>query len=61
MRSLMNTTMAERTQVKEYVLKMFYHLNTLEILSGEIDVESQIDIIFESLPNFLISLSSIVV
>ena len=48
MRALINTKMAEGTLVREYVLKMFDHLNTLEILGGEIDVESQIDIIFES-------------
>ena len=44
----MNTKMAEGTLVKYHVLKMFDHLNTLEILGGEIDVESQIDIIIES-------------
>ena len=42
--------------------KMFDHLNTLDILGGEIDGESQIDIILESLLDFfLISLTSIVV
>ena len=62
MRALMNTKMAEGTPMREYILKMFGHLNTLEILGGEIDDESQIDMILESLPNFfLISLSSIVV
>ena len=44
----MNTKMTEETPVRDHVLKMFDHLNTLEILGGEIDVESQIDIIFES-------------
>ena len=49
--ALMNTNMAEGTSVRDNVLKMFDHLNTLEILDGEIDVESQIDIIFELLPD----------
>ena len=49
MKALMNTKMAEETPLREHVLKIFYHLNTLEILGGEIDVESQIDIILESL------------
>ena len=47
----MYTKMAEGTPVREHVLKMFDHLNTLEILGGEINVESQIDIILESRPN----------
>ena len=42
--------MAKETPMRDHVLKMFDHLNTLEILSGEIDAESQIDIILESLP-----------
>ena len=50
-RELMNTKMAKGTLVREHVLKIFDHLNTLEILGGEIDGESQIDIILESLPN----------
>ena len=47
----MNTKMAEETLVRDHVLKIFDHLNTLEILGGEIDAESQIDIILESLPD----------
>ena len=35
--------------MREHVLKIFVHLNTLEILGGEIDVESQTDIIIKSL------------
>ena len=45
----MNTKMAEGTLVRDHILKMFDHLNTLEILGGDIDVKSQIDIILESL------------
>ena len=47
MRVLMNTKMAEETPIREHILKMFDHLNTLEICGGEIDAESQIDIILE--------------
>ena len=50
MRALMNTTMVEEIPMRHHVLKIFDHLNTLEILGGEIDAESQIDIILESLP-----------
>ena len=57
----MDTKMTKKTLVREHVLKMFDHLNTLEILGGEIDIEFQIDIILESLPDFLIHLSSIVI
>ena len=49
MRVLMKTQMTEGTPVRDYILKIFDHLNTLEILSGEIDAESQIDIILELL------------
>ena len=37
--------------LREDVLKLFDHLNTREILGGEIDAESQINIILDSLPN----------
>ena len=49
MRSLINIKMAEETLVRDHVLKIFDHLNTLEILGGEINAESQIDIIIEPL------------
>ena len=51
MRAFMNTKMVERTLVRDHILKIFDHLNTREILGCETDVESQIDIILESLPN----------
>ena len=35
--------------MRDHDLKMFEHLNTLEILGGDIVVESQINIILESL------------
>ena len=51
MRALINIKMTEGTTVKDHVLKMFNYLNTLEILGGEIDGKSHIDIILESLPD----------
>ena len=36
MRALMNTKMVEETPMRDPFLKMFNHLNTLEILGGEI-------------------------
>ena len=44
-----NTNMAEGTPLRDYVSKIFVHLNTWEILGGELDADSQIDIILESL------------
>ena len=51
MKALMNTNMAEGTPVRDHVLKMIGHLNELEILGAEIDGETQIDILLQSLPN----------
>ena len=51
MRALINTKMAKETLVRYHVLKMFDHLNTFEILGGEINTKSQINIILESLPD----------
>ena len=42
--------MAEGTSVKEHCLRMIYHLNTLEVLGADIDGESQVDMIVQSLP-----------
>ena len=50
MKDRMNTTMAETTLVRDHVLKMIGLLNELEILGDEIDGESQVDIILQSLP-----------
>ena len=52
MRALMNSKIAEETLVGEHVLKLFDHLNTLDILGGEIYVESQINIILDSFNQF---------
>ena len=51
MKDLMNTTMAETTPVRDHVLKMIGLLNELEILGAEIDGQSQVDIILQSLPD----------
>ena len=40
MKVLLNTKMAEGTPVHDHVLKMISHMNKLEILGAEIDVES---------------------
>ena len=50
MRALLNTKMAEGTPVQDHILKMYSHLNELEILGTEIDGESQVDIMLMSLP-----------
>ena len=50
MRALLNTKMVEGTSVRDHVLKMIGHLNELEILGAKIDGESQVDIVFMSLP-----------
>ena len=57
MKDLMNTTMAETTPVRDHVLKMIGLLNELEILGAEIDEESQVDIILQSLPNSISNFS----
>ena len=51
MKDLMKTIMAETTLVRDHVLKMIGLLNELEILGAEIDGESQVDVILQSLPD----------
>ena len=51
MRDLMNTTMVEGTSVRDHVLNMMSLLNELEILGAEIDGETEVDIILQSLPD----------
>ena len=51
MRALMNTKMAKKTPLRDHVQKIFDYLNTLQIIGGQIDVESEIDIILGSLPD----------
>ena len=50
MRQIYNTKMAEGTSVGEHCLKMISNLNTLEVLGADIDGESQVDMILQSLP-----------
>ncbi|XP_063942852.1 uncharacterized protein LOC135150472 [Daucus carota subsp. sativus] len=49
MKALMNTQMAEGTPIRDHVLKMMSHLNEIDILSAELDGETQIGIILMSL------------
>ena len=42
--------MAKGTSVREHCLKMISNLNTLEVLGVDIDGESQVDMILQSLP-----------
>ena len=49
MRQIYNTKMAEGTSVKEHCLRMISNLNTLEVLGTDIDGESQVDMILQSL------------
>ncbi|XXG88339.1 hypothetical protein AAC387_Pa12g0560 [Persea americana] len=50
MRTVMSTKMADETRVQDQVLKLMDSLNKLDVLGTEIDAESQVDIILESLP-----------
>ena len=49
MRQIYNTKMAEGTSVREHCLWMISNLNTLEVLGVDIDGESQVDMILQSL------------
>ena len=50
MRQIYITKMAEGTSVREHCLRMISNLNTLEVLGVNIDGESQVDMILQSLP-----------
>ena len=49
MRQIYNTKMTEGTSEREYCLRMIYNLNTLGVLDVDIDGESQVDMILQSL------------
>ena len=49
MRQIYNTKMAEGSSVREHCLTMISNLNTLEVLGADIDGESQVDMILQSL------------
>ncbi|XP_059627761.1 uncharacterized protein LOC132270605 [Cornus florida] len=50
MKQIMNARMPEGTPVGDHLLKMISVLNELEILGADIDGETQVDIILQSLP-----------
>ena len=50
MRQIYNTKMAKGTLVREHCHRMISNLNTLEVLGADIDGESQVDMILQSLP-----------
>ena len=49
MRQIYNTKMAEGSLVREHCLTMISNMNTLEVLGADIDGESQVDMILQSL------------
>ena len=49
MRQIYNTKMAEGSSVREHYFTMISNLNTLEVLGANIDGESQVDMILQSL------------
>ena len=51
MRQIYNTKMTESTSVREHCLRMISNLNILEVLGADIDGESQVDMILQSLPD----------
>src|SRR5713101_8251365 len=50
MRQIYNTKMAKGSSVREHCLTMISNLNTLEVLGADIDGESQVYMILQSLP-----------
>ncbi|XP_051138781.1 uncharacterized protein LOC127256688 [Andrographis paniculata] len=50
MRKIMTSFMPEGTSVREHVLKMMENLNEIELLGGQIDADTKIDMILHSLP-----------
>ena len=51
MKYLMSTQTIEGTLVQEYVLKMIYFINKLDMIGVEMDGETKVDAILASLPN----------
>ena len=47
----MSTQTTEGTLVQEYVLKMIYFINKLDMINVEMDSETKVDAILASLPN----------
>ena len=51
MKYLMSTQTTDGTLVQEYVLKMIYFINKLDMINVEMDSETKVDAILASLPN----------
>ncbi|WMV13414.1 hypothetical protein MTR67_006799 [Solanum verrucosum] len=51
MKARLTTKMAKGSSVREHVLKLMNYLNELEILGAEIDKESQVEMILQTLPD----------
>ena len=49
-RQIYNTKMAKGTSVREYCLRMISNMNTLEVLGADVNGESRVDMILQSLP-----------
>ncbi|KAH0725809.1 hypothetical protein KY290_001638 [Solanum tuberosum] len=50
-KALLTTKMVEGSSVRKHVLKLMSYLNELEILGAEIDKESQVEMILQTLPD----------
>ncbi|XP_070039190.1 uncharacterized protein [Nicotiana tomentosiformis] len=51
MKALLNTKMVEGSYVRDYVLKMMSLLNELEVLGANIDKDTQVEMILQTLPD----------
>ena len=49
-RQIYNTKMAKGTSVRKHCLRMISNLNTLEVLGADVNGESRVDMILQSLP-----------
>ncbi|XP_019262041.1 PREDICTED: uncharacterized protein LOC109239900 [Nicotiana attenuata] len=51
MKALLNTKMVEGSSVRDHVLKMMSLLNELEVLGANIDKDTQVEMILQTLPD----------
>nr|XP_016456482.1 PREDICTED: uncharacterized protein LOC107780447 [Nicotiana tabacum] len=51
MKALLNTKIVEGSSVRDYVLKMMSLLNKLEVLRANIDKDTQVEMILQTLPD----------
>ena len=49
-RRIYNTKMAKGTSVREHCLRMISNMNTSEVLGADVNGESRVDMILQSLP-----------